>query len=243
MIKKLAIAVIGLVIYLLTLLLTTPIANFYQWFLPTPFQVVGIEGTLPQGRIQQFRWSNGSLSDVRWQTHLGWLLLGQLRLDVSFQGGVNGSGELIMTPWGWRLEDVQMSTSLSSAIASLPVELPVALSGQLSVHITDFKPARKGCETLVGRLLISNTQIRSGLGSMQPSDMRGTLQCKHQLPQLSINHHGALFELNLLIKRQSLQWVLDGRFKPTPKMPKAYRQLLRQTSADNQGYHYIHLTL
>ncbi|CAG8999261.1 MAG: Type II secretion system protein N [Candidatus Celerinatantimonas neptuna] len=241
--KKLALAIIGIAIYLLTLFFTAPVAIFYHWFIPGQFQVTGIEGTLFHGWVEQLRWPGGSISNLHWRVYISRLLLGQFQVDIHFSGAIKGHSEVTITPWGWRFNNTQISTRLSTLKASLPIELPVNLSGQLSVNLSEFEPGLNGCEKLDGRIMISDVQVSSELGEFHPSHILGQLRCKNHRPDLQIDHRGPMFRLNMHVQRQPQQWLLEGRFKPTSELPKAYRQLLRRmTLGDNQGYHYFHLT-
>lgn len=130
------------------------------------------EGSVWQGRIVGLGWRGRNFGNTEVSVRPLWLLLGQLRADVTLSGAAKGHGRIVAWPNGsLALSDV----SLTADVALFPVVLPVQGNLAIDVRRADFSHA--GCRTVDADVRTNALVDRPAGLAWQGPVLSGTATC------------------------------------------------------------------
>ncbi|MDB5986315.1 MAG: type secretion system protein [Nevskia sp.] len=121
MIKRRHLIIVGIVAFAWTLLMHAPAANLYGWFAPknSPTQLVGIEGSLGEGRLAGIT-SGGRplLQALHWRLQPLWLLLLRASFQVDTGAPIALRGRIGVTPLATHVATAHISGSLKALLGA-----------------------------------------------------------------------------------------------------------------------------
>jgi general secretion pathway protein N len=132
------------------------------------------EGGIWQGRFVGLSWRGRHYGDAEISTKPLWLLLGQLKADVTLTGVANGHGQVTVWPNG---SMAFTDASLTTDVAMLPVLLP--MQGNISFDVRRAAFGRGGCRTVDADVHTNALVDRPAGLSWQGPVLSGTATC-HQ---------------------------------------------------------------
>ncbi len=130
------------------------------------------EGGVWRGRLVGLNWRGRDYGDVEVSAKPLWLLLGQLKADVTLTGVASGHGRIAVWPNGsMTFTDVSLTTD----VAALPVLLPV--QGNISIDVRRAAFNRTGCRTVDADVHTNALVDRPAGLSWQGPVLSGTATC------------------------------------------------------------------
>jgi general secretion pathway protein N len=176
--KARTIVVIGVLVFLWSLLMHAPAASLYGWLSPpgAPVQLSGIDGDLDQGKLQSLA-LNGRplLQNLRWSFQPWWLPL--LRLSFHVDGGtpdLGFSGRAARTLGGIDLSGVQLQGGMKSllGVAGMPF---VPMDGRIQLDLHGLKLRNNFPSAADGTLEAHGLAWSLGQNPMPLGDFKATL--------------------------------------------------------------------
>lgn len=234
----------GVIVFLVSLLLSAPAAALYGWFAPQSarLRVYGIEGTLLEGRASGVLADNRTLAtDLRWRWHPLRLLRGQAAFTLDSAGeGLQLTGLVAAAPWGLSLHEVQARGPLKPLLALagqtfLPVDAQVELELGL-LALRDGWPRRAEGRIMLADLAWSLGTQRSVLGDFRADVTTADEIIIAELASL----RGAVEARGAARLQPDHRYTLDLRLRPTADADPTVATLLRSAgTADAQGYYRL----
>jgi general secretion pathway protein N len=140
--KRSHLILIGVVVFLWTVLMHAPAASLYAWFAPkaSPVQLYGLDGDLDRGKVQALGYNGRPLlQDLHWSFQPWWLPL--LRAAFHVDGGGNGlnvDGRVSLVFGGVNLSSTRLGGGIKAllGLAGMPF-LPV--DGQARLDLDSLK--------------------------------------------------------------------------------------------------------
>lgn len=162
-------------IYLLWLLVSAP-AHLLPLILPEELNVSGLSGTLWQGEARQLSWRGVRLNHLRWALTFSSGLPGW-RLTFHDPDGLRGQLSLYALS-ALRVQNGSLTMPASLASGWLTPTLPVEASGLITLHLSEGRFNRAGCQQVSGgRAQWQQAQLRSPAGSLELVSVGGTFRC------------------------------------------------------------------
>lgn len=247
MMKVRTLILLGLAGFLAGLVLLAPAAVLYGWFSPKepppPYQLVGLQGTLSQGKLAALQFGGRpALQNVSWQLRSLALLLGRASFRLEGGGDTLVSGGLSMSMLGTlRLSDFVATGPVKPLLAAagqayLPVE------GQLRLDLKQLK-LRKGLpQSVEGELQMQNLAWTLAREPLLLGDYRADLSTADDGSQLakisSVNGPLELSGNGRFGADQSYE--LELKLRPKPEASAMLRNLISGAgSPDLQGYYTV----
>ncbi len=176
--KARTLILIGVLVFVWTLLLNAPAGTLYAWFAPkaSAVQLYGLEGSLEQGKVQTLG-INGRplLQNLRWDFQPWWLPL--LRASFHVDGGsqeLSLKGRVALVFGGINIGGAQGAGGVKAlaAVAGFPF---VPVDGQARFDIDSLK-LRQGFPTAVsGTVELHSLAFTLGKDPMPLGDFKATL--------------------------------------------------------------------
>jgi len=176
--KAWTLILIGLLVFLWTLLLTAPAATLYAWFAsPTaPVHFYGVEGSVDQGKMQTLG-INGRplLQSLRWSFQPWWLPL--LRASFHVEGGnqeLNLKGRAALVFGGIDLAGIHGDGSIKAlaAVAGFPF---VPMDGLAHFDIDSLKLRGGIPQSASGIVELRSLAFTLGKNPLPLGDFKGTI--------------------------------------------------------------------
>lgn len=237
---------LGLAGFLAGLLLLAPAATVNGWLqgkeAPARYELVGLQGTLSQGRLGGLKLGGRPLlKDVSWQLRCASLLLGRLAFGVEGGGDTLIKGVASISALGTlRLDDFVATGSIKPLLAAagqgfLPID------GLARLELRKLK-LRGGLPQFVeGELQAQNLAWTLAREPLMLGDYRAELSTEEGEQRVRISSVSGPLELTGNGRFGADQsYELELKFKPKPEASAMLRNLVSGAGApDLQGFHTV----
>lgn len=220
-------------------------AQFVVQYAPLPNQLslIGVEGTVWQGSVNQVKWQNQNYGALNWQLNVAKLLTGTAEAQVRFGRGsdlsLQGRGIVGYSPNGLYAENL---------IASLPVEkvmqfapslpVPLELNGQVELSLRSYAYASPYCESAQGSVVWNTDTVGTPMSDLEVGPVIANFSCQSSSFDVVGEQKSNQVESGFTAKLNSDQsYTSSAWFKPQAEFPSAFQQQLKwlPTPADREG--------
>ncbi|WP_221075708.1 type II secretion system protein N [Agarivorans aestuarii] len=239
--KYLALALLLILVYLVSLIATTPLAVVLNYApLPKGIALNHPSGSIWNGKLISVDTPNLSLNQVNWQLKPSALLLGRIAADVQLGTGqeLHGEGQVGLSFAGWYAKDWQLEAPASWVVEQVPMPLPLSIEGDIQLNLAEASQGSPWCEQLTGQLLWLGPLIGTPLGELRLDNANAQLSCNEGQPTIQLSHSDPQLELELLASVGQPNWLAEGKIKAGAEMPKTMSGNLKYIGRpDPQGFY------
>lgn len=238
--------IVAFIAFVMYLAPASVVLGFAQSYLPKNIKVVGVSGTIWQGRIAQAQINQQLIDKLEWQLKPASLLTGKVSADIKF-GSLRGFD----TPYGkasvtlpFSAETVQLSrANIRVATSSIMdnFKLPMALptKGNLKVKVSNAElplvAKDKLCHVLAGNAETHNLSVQGLQGWIEFDTIKGKLGCDNGSLSLNISEENQL-GLQLEAQYGMRLMSVSGFVKPDASLPKQVHDAVKFLGKpDNNG--------
>lgn len=196
--KKSIFVVTFVVAYLIFAISTMPAAQVLSWVsLPKNIKLVGVSGTVWQGKLQQVVYQNNVINNVRWQLSPWSLLVADPTIDTTFGGSsVDGpEGKAIVSgllSQQIQLEQTEVFIEANQVIAQLPMPVPMTAAGLVRLTLPSFKMGQPICQVATGKLNWRSAQVTAFQEAIDLDDLNANLACENGALTVTIDPNNIL---------------------------------------------------
>lgn len=234
---------IGVVVFIFSAILNTPIALVYPKLNKNPglLQLNGLSGSISNGSAGELTYNGRSvLSNVEWHFSPLSLLLGRLAFNIRGGHGLTVDGRVAATPFGPRADGLKTSGALSTALPLLS-PLPLPVEGQFELTLNTLKFSGGYPTTAKGHLMLNSVHWTLGPTPAAIGDLSADIVTeKDQIVARFTPGEGAVEvggEIRLLSDHN---YEVDLQLKAKPNADQTLQNLLHTLGqADPQGYFHI----
>ncbi len=201
----------------------------------------GVQGSLWHGSLQNLSWQDERFGQVQWDFQPGQLWLGKVEFAVQFGRNselkLQGKGRLGTDLKGFYARQVLVSVPAFHVLQKAELPVPVDISGQLELTVTDYRYGLPWCESATGTLVWSDSELVSPLGTLTPGTFIADMTCQQNQIELSGSQNNRqLSAAFTAILNPDRKYTLEAWFKPGGAFPSSLlAQLTRLGTPDHQG--------
>ncbi|WJG09305.1 type II secretion system protein N [Aliiglaciecola sp. LCG003] len=251
MIQFLKWAVLGIAAYLCFLIAKMPAQQLVNRIeLPKNISIVGVRGTIWQGKASQVLVNNVAIDNVKWQLSFWSLLTANLHLDID-AGDMRASDKIsakgpitvnLLDKNHLKAENFSIYMPASMILAQVKLPIYVDAEGRFKLQIDELDYPSV-CTTLKGTGQWLNAGVDGIVGLSEPltlGNFSAQLGCIENDVLVSIDPQN-IFNLSADARLpQSLKVSIDGKFKPDDSLPKQVKEAAKFFGrTDAQGYYTI----
>ncbi|WP_427981039.1 type II secretion system protein N [Agarivorans sp.] len=239
--KYIGLALLFIVVYVVSLVATTPLAVVLNWVnLPRGISLEQPSGTIWQGRVATLSTPQLQLNQLSWDFHVSALFLGRVQAEVEFASGKQllGSGLAGLSFSGWYLKDWQVDAPASWLTKQYPLPVPAVVEGDVQLQLQQLNQGEPWCQQLQGQLNWFAPVLQTPLGVLRLDDVKGQLSCQDGEPTFELKHSDQQVALELLASVNQSRWSAEGKIKAAADMPKTISDNLKYIGRpDPQGFY------
>lgn len=241
-IKIILAAVLLYVVFLLSTFPANVAINYAKSakLLPKEIKLNGISGSLWQGSFTSVIYKNIELENVRWETSLLPMFIGELEFDLlvgSRRSDIKADGFLSLSNDGISLDDFTLKLSIETLTKIKPLPLGLTATGKLTAKIDNFSQGQPWCHSLNAKLNIDDSSIKSPLGKLDVTKFATILSCPQGKLIAVVNkaENSLGIDANIAIDK-SKKYIVEATVIPPVDAAKEYINLLKFSGkANNQG--------
>lgn len=239
--KTIGLALLLILVYLVSLVATTPLAVALNWLsLPRGFSLEQPSGTIWQGRVATLNTPQLQLKQLNWDFQASSLLFGRVEAEVEFSSGGQlwGKGLAGLSFSGWYLKDWHVDAPASWLTSQYPLPVPAVVEGDFQLALQQLNQGAPLCQQLQGQLVWRAPVLQTPLGVLRLDDVKGQLSCQEGEPALELKHSDQQVALELLASVNQSRWSAEGKIKAAADMPKGISDNLKYIGRpDPQGFY------
>ncbi len=239
--KYIGLALLFIMVYLVSLVATTPLSVVLNWVsLPRGISLEQPSGTIWRGQVATLNTPQLQLNQVSWDFQASALLFGRVEAEVELSSGGElwGKGLAGLSFSGWYLKDWQVDAPASWLTKQYPLPIPAVVEGDFQLQLAQLNQGEPWCQQLQGQLNWLSPVLQTPLGVLRLDDVKGQLTCQDGEPALELKHSDQQVALELLASVNQSRWSAEGKIKAAADMPKGISDNLKYIGRpDPQGFY------
>ncbi|SDK14448.1 type II secretion system protein N (GspN) [Ferrimonas sediminum] len=220
--------VAALALYILFLVITVPVSMVWQ-LAPKPkgVQVLGLEGSLWQGRAATLTVSGRTLENLSWKVAPGSLLQGKVEAAVSVSGAISGRGTVAYGLSGLEVEGLRLDSPVSVLVGKRRLPFRTQVAGEINLNLADGAQGQPWCERLDGRLMVQQLDVNNQFGQFPLGNLSSKLSCQQGNLMLTMTEQDNRIGVSgTAMLKANMQVELDARIRATDSQPEALTKSL-----------------
>lgn len=236
---------IAVVVFISSLIAQAPAATLYAWFkpkAPSPVELIGVQGTVKQGRASGINVNNNSaLNNLSWTLQPWRLLLGQLAFHLESHGDTAIDSHVALSAFGaTRISDTQGLMSIKSLLSAIGQPY-LPLDGQASLQLKGLRLKSNQIKSADGRIEIRSLAWTLAQEPIVLGNFAATVTTENDVVLVKLEPQSGPLELTgsaKLLPDQSYE--AQFQLRPKPDAPPMLINMLSSIGpADAQGWHHI----
>lgn len=245
--KRRKLLLLGLLVFLGTLILQTPASLLHHWLAPrlasSPIQFQGLSGTLSSGRVARVDLQGRPLiGDLAWDLRALQLLIGRASFLLSGgSGGLLVNGTAFVVPSGTvALSDFRLSDPLR-AVAAAAGQAFVPAEGQVGADIDTLKLRDGWPVKAEGLVTVRSLAWKLGRNPVPLGDYQARLETETAGIKATLGTLGGALEVSGEARiGQDRSYELHIQMRPRPDAPPEVGNLVRSVGQpDTQGWYHF----
>ncbi|MFT4993143.1 MAG: general secretion pathway protein N [Paraglaciecola sp.] len=210
--------------------------------LPTGVSLRGVSGTIWHGRAQQIIAKGLPLNKLSWQLDVLPLLWGSVSAQIK-AGNMRTADEISfktkvqLAKNSFKAQELQAYLPTNLLISLLPLPFPVNAQGRFRIQLEELNYT-DGCQALKGKGQWLKAEVAGLNGQIVLGNFDAQFKCDKSDVLLEVNEPNS-FGLSAIARiPQSMQFSVEGKFKPDPNLPREVQQAAQFFGQpDGQGYY------
>ena len=237
--------IIGVFIYLVFLVVLMP-AKVVLAFIPLPsnVKVANIGGSIWQGSASSVEVQGKTFDQVRWDVNPWALFLGKASADIvigSKATSFNTKGHVSYSFSGLKVTELTLHSNADFLLAGQRLPFRTKAGGEVTLHVADFTQGQPLCESLQGKVLLHQVNVKNQFGDFPLGELDFALGCEQGEVVLTAaesgNKIGVSGQVNI---GKGNRYKVAAKLKPTANMPEMIRNNLQYLGKpDSKGYYSI----
>jgi general secretion pathway protein N len=236
---------ICLTIYIVFLIAKLPAAQLISRVeLPEELSIHAVSGTIWNGHAGTVTFEGIPVKNVNWELAFLPLLTGTVSADIKAGNirevdDISLEGHVALSSSRIQGKDIQVFFPTSLVITSLPLPIPVDASGRFKIALQEVDYSEH-CEVLTGKGLWLKAKVQGTQDEIELGNFEANLKCENEDVVMTINEPNS-FGLSAVARiPSSLDFTINGRFKPDPSLPDEVHQAAQFFGKkDSQGYYPV----
>ena len=231
-----------LLVFLISVVAHTP-AAFVIKSMPKvrDLSIQGVHGTIWHGDAQSVSWQRENFGQVSWDFRPTRLFKGKVEFALRFGRGsdlkLTGKGLAGVSMNGLYAENVLASMPVSSVMEKMTIPVPVDVKGQLELTLSEYRYGQPWCQSALGSLVWSGSDIESPLGAVSLGTVVSDLVCEDSKVIASGSQDNSQVSGAFAAELDpNMSFSLDVWFKPGADFPPSMQSQLKWLGdPDEQG--------